>query len=102
MRKSLKAILLVGLAAAPIAASGPTVQAADLGVTIHHKRLRLVRDYDGTAVVVHLGRTVRNPDGTVVVLERVHQPVLGPQPLYYFNGQPVRNRYVLRRNYIAF
>ena len=102
MRKCLKAILLVGLVAAPIATSVPAVQAADLGVTIHHKRLRLVRDYDGAAVVVHLGRAVRSPDGTVVVLERFHQPVFGPLPLYYFNGQPVLNRYVLRRNYIAF
>jgi hypothetical protein len=107
MRKYLKAILVVGLAAAPIVACGPAVEAADLGVTtrvIHHQRLRLVRDYDGTPVIVHRGPAVavRNYDGTsVIVHERYHQPVAGPQPHYYFNGQPVRSVYVLRRYYLA-
>ena len=108
MRKYLKAILVAGLAATPIIAWGFAVQAADLGVTtrvIHHKRLGLVRDYDGTPVIVHRGPAVavRGYDGTsVVVHERYHQPVDGPQPRYYFNGQLVRaGTYVIRRWYLA-
>src|SRR5262245_22164607 len=102
MQRCLKAVLLVGLAAAPNAAPGPAVQAADLGVTVnsrvmHHRRL--VRDYDGTPIVVHVGRAVRSYDGTVVLRERFHQPVYGPEPLYYFTGEPVRDRYVRRRDY---
>jgi len=106
MRICLKAILLVGLAAMPMMSCEPAVQAADLGVTtakkarvIHHNRLGLVRDYDGTPVVVHLGPAVRSPDGAVIVRQRAHIPVAGPQPLYYFNGEPVRSAYIVIRPY---
>jgi hypothetical protein len=115
MRKCLKVILqaalVVGFGATEIVAFAPVVQAADLGVTtvrkarVHHKRLHLVRDYDGTPVIVRLGPpvAVRSYDGTSVVMrQRYHQPVEGPQPLYYFNGQPVRSAYVIRRARIAF
>ncbi len=112
MRKYLTAILLVGLGATQIVASAPAVQAADLGVTtvkkarvIHHKRLKVVRDYDGTPVVVYRGPpvVVRNYDGTTrVVHERYHQPVTGPEPRYYFNGQPVRSAVFIRHYYPVF
>jgi hypothetical protein len=36
------------------------------------------------------------------VRQRYHQPVEGPQPLYYFNGQPVRSAYLIRRARFAF
>jgi len=116
MRKCLKvtlqAMLVVGLGATQIMTFAPIVQAADLAVTtvkkarvIHHKRQHLVRDYDGTPVIVRLGPpvAVRSFDGTsVVARQRYHQPVEGPQPLYYFNGEPVRSAYLIRRARFAF
>lgn len=66
-----------------------TAHAADLNVTtksedrvvIRKKRVAvLVRDYDGTPVLVR-----RGPPGTLV-----HVPVLGAAPSRYFNGQPVQ------------
>ena len=112
LRVILQATLVAGLGATQIVALAPVVQAADLGVTtvrkarvIHHKRMHLVRDYDGTPVIVRLGPpvTVRSFDGSsAVVRQRYHQPVEGPQPLYYFNGQPVRSAYLIRRARFAF
>ena len=81
--------------------AAPSVSAADLGVTrvkkvrvVHHKKVvrrsPLVRDYDGTAVVVRRSRVVvRNYDGTLLVTHRYEvAPVTGATPSRYMNGQP--------------
>lgn len=108
MRKCLSAFLVLAVGAMFVPAA-PSALAADLGVTKskkarYHapKRLRVVRDYDGTPVVVHRIRPVKvvGPYGLVVVQgEYYHQRVVRPQPLYYFNGQPVMSRLVLRNYY---
>jgi hypothetical protein len=92
--------LLLRLFAIPMLTAAPSVQAADLGVTpvkrAHHKRLHVVRDYDGTPVVVYriAPVTVRGFYGEPIVLSDLyHRPVFGPQPAYYFNGQPVLPNY---------
>ena len=72
----LKAAAVLGFGAmfAMTAAPAPEAVAADLSVTpvtksarvVHHRRARVVRDYDGTAVIERRVRIVqRLPDGTL-------------------------------------
>ena len=94
----LKAILLAGFAATLSLAAAPEVRAADLELTrtksarvVHSHRVRVVRDYDGTAVVERVVRRVhRAPDGALVVTSRIEMtPAVRAQPYRYLNGQPV-------------
>jgi len=94
----LKAILLAGFAATLSLAAAPEVRAADLEVTrtksarvVHSHRVRVVRDYDGTAVVERMVRRGhRAPDGALVVTSQIEMtPAVRAQPHRYPNGQPV-------------
>jgi hypothetical protein len=61
-----------------------------------HKRVRVVRDYDGTPIMLRRARPmlVRGYDGTARVLHEGHLdeaiPVPRAVPTRYLNGQPVR------------
>jgi hypothetical protein len=78
--------------AVTLIAAFPSARAADLSVgparvhVAHHARLRLVRDYDGTPILIR-----PRPDGTAdaIVVPRA-------QPLYYLNGEPVSGRHFIR------
>src|SRR5262245_19205222 len=98
MRTCLHAIVLFGFGAALLLEATPGVQAADLETTrtrvVHHKRAihgRIVRDYDGTAVLLRPARTVRYfGAGSPVVLGMAETiPLERAEPRYYLNGQPV-------------
>ena len=83
---------------APLLLAAPPVLAANLDVTpakkrvVHHKRVKIVLDYDGTAVAVTRTRpyVVRSSGGTMLVMDPVfiHRPVYA-EPARYLNGQPV-------------
>ena len=103
MRKSLKALLLVGFGAIQVLQGAPSVSAADLGVTpdrraavraIHH-RSSVARDYDGTMVIRRVRRVVApNYDGTALVSIRSDlYPVQRGAGTHYLNGQPVLPHY---------
>jgi hypothetical protein len=74
------------------AATGSAASAADLAVrpavraAVHHHRLSVVRDYDGTPVVMR-----RRADGAI---DAVFAPRATPR--YYLNGEPVSARYAIR------
>jgi hypothetical protein len=100
MRTYLKALLLVGFGTMQMLEAAPSVWAADLAVrpvrkasvrVIHHRRSPIVRDYDGTAIIVR--RTpvlMQGYDGTLVATVRYDaHAVRGPQPARYLNGQRV-------------
>ena len=99
MRTCLKALLVVGFGATQILAAPSHVVAADLAVTptkrvIHHKRQQVVRDYDGTPIVLRRARPlmIRSYDGTAVALGRpLYEAIPVPlaTPARYLNGQPV-------------
>jgi hypothetical protein len=107
MRTSLKAVLLLGLGAIQTLAAAPEIRAADLAVTapkraVVHHRLRVVRDYDGTPIVLRRAppMVVRGPDGVRIVRSPylVAHPLQRATPTRYLNGEPVwpTNR-VIRR-----
>jgi hypothetical protein len=91
LRRHLEALAMLSFAAAMIAAA-PGARAADLSVSpagvhvVHHARLRLVRDYDGTPIVIR-----PRPDGTADAAA-----VPRAQPHHYLNGEPVGGRSVIR------
>ena len=97
----LKAAAVLGFGAmiAMTAAPAPEAVAADLSVTpvtksarvVYHRRARVVRDYDGTAVVESRVRVVhRLPDGTLAQDWRTEMfPSMRATPRTYLNGQPV-------------
>jgi hypothetical protein len=100
MRIYLQIILLLGFAAAQIPAVPSNALAADLAVTpakkavIKHKRSRVVRDYDGTPIVLRRVRPVmvRDYDGRALVLSHhLHEaiPMMRATPTRYLNGWPV-------------
>ena len=100
MRTSLKAILIVGLGALLMLEAAPSVSAADLAVTRIKKRvvvdrhIRIVRDLDGTPIIVRRARPIvmTGYDGTVVVrhlYENISVRSAAVLPRYYLNGQPV-------------
>lgn len=86
MRRVGGVFLLLALAAAPLAFA-PGAQAADLTISrsatraVHH-RVKVVRDYDGTPIVIR-ARLDGTADAYAVPRE---------QPRYYLNGQPVSAR----------
>jgi hypothetical protein len=100
MQTSLKALLIVGFGALLTVQAAPSVLAADLAVTpvkkrvILHQRSRIVRDLDGTPIIVRRARpmVVRAYDGTVIVrplYENISVRSAAVLPRYYLNGQPV-------------
>jgi hypothetical protein len=93
-------ILLVGFGAAQILATPSNILAADLSVipakkaTVKHKRSRVVRDYDGTPIILRRVRPVvaQGYDGRALVLSHhLYEaiPVIRATPTRYLNGQPV-------------
>ena len=104
MQTSLKALSIVGLGALLLLPAAPSVLAADLGVTpvkkrmiIHHKS-RIVRDLDGTPIIVRRAPplVMTGYDGTVVVrhlYENISVRSAAVLPRYYLNGQPVLPSY---------
>ena len=100
MQTSLKALSIFGLGALLLLPAAPSVSAADLGlrpikkrVVIHH-RSRIVRDLDGTPIIVRRARPLMMTgyDGTVVVrhlYENISVRSAAVLPRYYLNGQPV-------------
>jgi hypothetical protein len=99
MRTYLPIVLLIGFGAAQILATPSTTLAADLAVTptkrvVKHTRSRVVRDYDGTPILLRRVRpvTAREYDGRVLALSHhLHEaiPVIRATPTRYLNGQPV-------------
>ena len=104
MQTSLKALSIVGLGALLLLPAAPSVSAADLGlrpikkrVVIHH-RSRIVRDLDGTPIIVRRARPLMftGYDGTVVLrhlYENISVRSAAVLPRYYLNGQPVLPSY---------
>jgi hypothetical protein len=102
MNRSLQALLLIGFGLMQIPAAAPDASAADLSVTrkkasarvIHRHRVRVVRDYDGTPIVLRRARPmwVRDLDGTTRVVHHLSNayPVDSAMPRTYLNGEPVR------------
>ena len=101
MRMGLKVLLITGVAAlsweaAPSLAADPgtTPAGATKVRVIKHKRVvhRVVRDYDGTPILLRRRPMVlRDHGGARVVLNTEETiPLQRPTPRYYFNGQPVR------------
>ncbi|HYI31572.1 MAG TPA: hypothetical protein VD863_27370 [Bradyrhizobium sp.] len=103
MRTSIKALVVLGFGAALMLPAAPAVQAADLEVTSPRKamravkRVRLVRDYDGTPVVVRVAPPWLQRDGGQVLLE--HTPAPRAVPRHYLNGQPVLPTNAVLRHY---
>lgn len=99
MRASLKFVLGIGLCAIQMGVTASIGYAADLRVkpAVHHVR------------VIHRAhvRVVRDYDGTPIVLRRSHFPVgvyeadwaQRASPTRYLNGQPVRSYFVLAAGY---
>src|SRR5262245_48965932 len=91
MLSALKLLPLVALVAAPLFASMSAARAADLSVTtkkrvVHARRAHVVRDYDGTPIVVRR-IVVRQGDTAVVMMAT--EWVQRATPHRYLNGQPV-------------
>jgi len=102
MRISQPALSMLALAVAVhLMATGTQVAAADLGVTgvkkkvvrVIHTRMRVVADYDGTAVVLRpSGKAVlvAGPDGAPVLTGLLEtRPVPGAMPTHTINGDPL-------------
>ena len=104
MQTSLKALSIFGLSALLLLPAAPSVSAADLGlrpikkrVNIHH-RSRIVRDLDGTPIIVRRARPLMftGYDGTIVLrhlYENISVRSAAVLPRYYLNGQPVLPSY---------
>lgn len=99
MRTCLNAVLLLSFGAVQLLEATPSVLAADLVAAprvVKHKRIvhgRVVRDYDGTPILLRPAGPVLVRDGyggTRVVLDTYDAiPVMRATPRYYLNGQPV-------------
>ena len=104
---ALKAFLLIMLGFIQMLAVTSDGLAADLRVSpqtrrahaIHHARAWLVRDYDGTSILLRPTRAtvLRRYDGTIISAGRLDaywdQRALPPR---YLNGQPVRTADIFR------
>jgi hypothetical protein len=101
MRTCVKLLCLLGFGTQLLTA--PTlVLAADLAVTptkkasrvIQRQRLRVVRDYDGTPIVLRRARpvAVRTYDGAIAFNHHLYEAIalIHPTPGRYLNGQPVQ------------
>ena len=108
---AMRALVVAAVAVIAVPTATTVVRAADLTVApvkrhvVHHRhvRARLVRDYDGTAILIRRARpTLARPplirpdaayDVAVYdVARRLDEtvPVPGAMPSRYLNGQPVR------------
>jgi len=103
-RDALKALPIMVLAIIQVVAVTSDGLAANLSVSphprrAHHARAWLVRDYDGTSILLRGARAalIRSYDGTVITRGRLDaywsQRALPPR---YLNGQPVRTAYIER------
>jgi hypothetical protein len=98
MRPGLKALLALSSFVSSIVITPPDAIAADLAVTPAKKavkRSRVVRDYDGTPIILRRARAVmiRGYDGAALALHHhLYEaiPVQRAIPARYLNGQPVR------------
>ena len=102
MRSFVKALVVVGLCAALMPTAAPEVLAADLALTpakrvkvVH--RVRVVRDYDGTAIVIRLAPPRLQLDAAGMLYETV--PLIRETPRTYLNGQPVLPTTAVLRRY---
>jgi hypothetical protein len=98
MRTYLKVFLLLGLATIEVLTAVPSVSAADLAVThvkrkasVHAVQHRLVRDLDGTPIILRRARTAALGNYGAPLVNSLYEaiPVSRPQPSYYLNGEPV-------------
>jgi hypothetical protein len=98
MPTCLKALLVLGFLASSIIAAPPDAAAADLALTpakkSHPKRLRVVRDYDGTPIMLRRAHpiVVRGYNGAALAHHHLYEAIPVPRaiPARYLNGQPVR------------
>jgi hypothetical protein len=100
MRTCLKALLLFGFGTIQMLDAGPGVLAADLAVQhvrktpvrVVHRMSPIVRDLDGTPIMLRPARPVvfRSYNGDVLVKPLYEAiPVRRGDPSYYLNGEPV-------------
>ena len=105
----MNALVGLGLGSAQVLAVAPAVRAADVDVTPVRKasvrvikrakaihRVRTVRDYDGTAIVIRVAPPWLQRDASRLLFETI--PAQRATPRYYLDGQPVMpTTSVLRR-----
>jgi hypothetical protein len=100
MQASTKALVITGLGSLLMLQGAPSGSAADLSVrplkkkVVLHHRSRIVRDLDGTPIIVRPAypMVMRAYDGTVLVrplYENISVRSAAVLPRYYLNGQPV-------------
>ena len=110
MRIFLQALVVLGLGATHMLAATPAVLAADVALTPPNKatvrvikrvkaihRVRIVRDYDGTPIVLRVAPPWLQRDAAPLLYETVPAPRAVPR--YYLNGQPVRPTTAVLRRY---
>ncbi len=100
MRAFNRTVAVVALAAAQTLAAAPAVLAADVALTAPRKatvrvikrvkvihRVRTVRDYDGTPIVIRVAPPWLQRDASRLLYETIPAPRATPRT--YLNGQPV-------------
>lgn len=103
MRTSLKALLLAGFGITLMLPAAPPVAAADLSLQrvkrvavrhVHH-RSPVVRDYDGTPIVIRRRAVVVSDADGVVRMSAQYEaiPMPAAQPRRWLNGEPVLPNY---------
>jgi hypothetical protein len=110
MQTFMKALLGFGLGSAQMLAVAPAVRAADVDLTPVKKasvrvikrvkvvhRVRTVRDYDGTPVVIRVAPPRLQRDALRLLYETIPAPRATPR--YYLNGQPVMPTTAVLRRY---
>ena len=104
MRTFVKALLILGFGIAQMPAAPPQALAADAALTpggksvrvIHH-RSRVVRDYDGTPIVLRVAPAhLQRGDGSVL---EIAIPAPRAVPRTYLNGEPVLPTTAVLRKY---
>ncbi len=108
MRTSLKALVVLGFGAALMLPAAPPALAANLDLTQPRKvvrvvkrvkvvRVRTVRDYDGTPIVIRVAPPWLQRDASRLLYETVPAPRAVPRT--YLNGQPVMPTTAVLRRY---
>ena len=110
MQTFMKALIVFGFGSAQILAVAPAVRAADADLTPPRKasvrvikrlkvihRVRTVRDYDGTPIVIRVAPPWLQRDASHLLYETVPAPRATPR--YYLNGQPVMPTTAVLRRY---
>ena len=99
MRTSIKALVVLGFGSALMLPAAPLALAANLDLTEPKKvvrvvkrvkvihRVRTVRDYDGTPIVIRVAPPWLQRDASRLLYETVPAPRAVPRT--YLNGQPV-------------